>query len=304
MIDTHCHLNFKAFDGLVEAVIERAKKADVWPLVVPGTDVETSKKAVELAEKYPEVYAAVGIHPHHVFEILEKARHRVFSTASPPKGGPPRRLSQKQMSSLFPNKIAAIEELLTHKKVIAVGEVGLDKHYYRQTKYKDYQINAEFLDLQQNLFKEQIKLAIKYKKSLIIHSRKAVGETLSIIGDSSILDPLAGHIVFHCCEANKQLLEFALAHRIYIGVDGDVTYSKEKQKFVKNLPLELLVLETDSPFLTPEPLRSELGPKPLINEPKNVKIIAEKISILKKVSLEEIKKSSEKNTRKLFALKD
>jgi len=320
MIDTHCHLNFKVFDGLVESVIERAKNAGISQFVVPGTDVATSKKAVELAEKYPEVYAAVGIHPHHVFELFQSTKK--FSQdqlAFPAKGGEsvvPRSSSESEVSrrnslvqtpdfrKFFVSLLDQIKRLLVHPKVVAVGEVGLDKHYYQQTKYKDYQINAEFLDLQKTLFKEQIKLAVKYKKSLIIHSREAAEETLSIIGDSSILGSLAGRIVFHCCEANKQLLEFALAHRIYIGVDGDVTYSKEKQEFVRNLPLELLVLETDSPFLTPEPLRSEQSSKPLINEPKNIKIIAEKISVLKKAGVKEIKKSSEKNTYKLFFLKN
>ncbi len=291
MIDTHCHLNLKVLVNQAEQVIRRAKEAGVDRFIVPGTDVETSKKAIELAEKYSEVYAAVGIHPHNVFEIHEEA--------------PPRRLSQKQVSSLLSNKVTVLEELLVNNKVVAIGEVGLDKHYYKKTKYENYQIDPEFVQAQKQLFIEQIKLAIKYKKSLIIHSREAAGETLSIMGDSSILTPLAGRIVFHCCEANDELLKFALAHQIYIGVDGDVTYKKPfgqaqgKEEFVKKIPLELLVLETDSPFLLPEPLRAE---KKYPNEPKNIRLIAEKITEIKNIPINQLIEITEKNSKKLFQI--
>jgi TatD DNase family protein len=257
----------KALVTQVDDVIERAKEAGVERFIVPGTDIESSKKAIELAEKYNEVYAAVGIHPHHTREIS------------------------------IPYAVSSIQELLSNKKVVAVGEVGIDKYYYRDTKYSKYVINPEFVELQKMAFLEQIKLAIKYKKSLIIHSREAAGETLSIMGDSSILDPLVGHIVFHCCEANEEVLKFALAHQIYIGVDGDATYSKKKEEFVKKIPLELLVLETDAPFLLPEPLRSE---KKYPNEPKNIKLIAEKISQIKNISVEDLTKKTTENSIKLF----
>lgn len=270
MIDTHCHLNFKAFEGKVDEAIKRAEKVGVGYFVVPGTDVPTSKKAVELAEKYPNVVAAVGIHPHHVFQYQK---------------------------SNIKNDLKEIEKLLQNKKVVAVGEVGLDRHYYNDTKYKEYRINNDFMDLQKILFKAQIKLAMKYKKSLIIHTRETAGECLEIIGDSSILDALKGSMVFHCCEADNRLLEFALAHQIYIGVDGDVTYNQEKQEFVKKIPLELILLETDSPFLLPEPLRSK---KLYPNEPKNIVLIADTIARLKNISIKRLIEATTKNAKKLF----
>jgi len=269
MFDTHCHLNFKAFDGQVEQVIKRAKKAGVNYFVVPGTDLETSKRAVELAEKYSEIYVAVGIHPHHAREIS------------------------------IQHSVSCIQDLLKSKKVVAIGEVGIDKYVYKKTKYENYQINPEFVQAQKQLFIAQIKLAVKYKKSLIIHNREATGETLAILGESSILDPLAGHIVFHCCEANDCLLKFALAHHIYIGVDGDVTYSLSKKEFVKKIPLELLVLETDSPLLLPEPLRSQ---KKYPNEPKNLVLIAQKIAEIKKTSINQLIKVTDDNSKKLFQI--
>jgi len=292
MIDTHCHLNFKAFDNQVDAVITRAKMAGVDKFIVPGTDIETSKKAVKLAEKQDGIYAAVGIHPHHIYQYqVQSAKCKVQS-----------------YNSKLKSDLEEIEKLLNSKKVVAVGEVGIDKFVYQKTKYETYRINPEFVNLQKQLFIAQIKLAIKYKKSLIIHSREAAGETLRIIGDSSILNPLAGHIVFHCCEANEDLLDFALTHQIYIGVDGDVTYSKTKEKFVKKIPLELLVLETDSPFLLPEPLRSERNSLRLrqdfggqANEPKNVKLIAEKIAEIKNISINQLIEKTTENTECLFS---
>ncbi|PIV09864.1 hypothetical protein COS31_01290 [Candidatus Roizmanbacteria bacterium CG02_land_8_20_14_3_00_36_15] len=309
--DTHCHLNFKAFVGRIEEVIKRAKETGVDRFVVPGTDVETSKKAVKLAEKYPEVYAAVGIHPHHVFQMFK---------AGPVGSFPPvnARLADRlpqdlrvagSPSSSTTRLLNNIEELLTHRKVIAVGEVGLDKHNYQKTKYKNYQINDNFLDLQKTMFKEQIKLAIKYKKSLVIHNREAAGELLKIIGEPAVAQALARRAVFHCCEAEDRLLELALAHHIYIGVDGDVTYSKSKQEFVKKIPLELLVLETDSPLLVPEPLRSQEKYLRLcqdfggqVNEPKNLVLIAEKIAELKKTSIKHLIKVTEDNSKELFQM--
>jgi len=200
-------------------------------------------------------------------------------------------------SSRITRQLLEIEKLLTLPKVVAVGEVGLDRHIYQKTKYRNYQIDEKFIGLQKQLFIEQIKLAIKYEKSLIIHSREAAGEMLAILGESSLTTPLTGHIVFHCCEANDRLVEFALNHHIYIGVDGDVTYSKSKQEFVKKVPLELLVLETDSPFLLPEPLRSQ---KIYPNEPKNLLLIAEKIAELKKTSIKHLIEATTENAKKLF----
>lgn len=281
MIDTHCHLNFKAFNNQANEIILRAKEVGVDHFVVPGTDIETSKKAVELAEKQQEIYAAVGIHPHHIYQY--------------------QKLNIKDQNYILNIKkdLQRIEDLLKYEKVVAVGEVGIDKYFYRDTKYSKYVINPDFVELQKTAFIEQIKLAIKYKKSLIIHNREAVGETLQIMGDSSILNPLAGHIVLHCCEANQDLLDFALAHQIYIGVDGDVTYRKSKQEFIKRVPLELLVLETDSPFLLPEPLRSE---KKYPNEPKNTLLIAGKIAEIKNTTVQYVGNITTNNAKKLFSL--
>ncbi len=292
LFDTHCHLNFKAFDGRVKEVINQANKSGVNNIVIPGTDVETSKKAIEIAEKNQGVYAAIGIHPHHVFKIL-KAQVSVFSTASPQRG--PRRMSQKQKPSLTSetakNSVSSLSKLLSHPKVVAIGEVGIDRHIYQKTKYPDYKIKEEFVELQKIFLKEQIKLAIKYDKSLILHNREAKEDTLKVLRE--VWDKrLEGRSVFHCCEPDKTLLEFAQKHKMFIGVDGDITYYKEKQLFIRKVPLEMLVLETDSPFLSPT--------RQFPNEPQNIILIAEFVAKLKNIPIEKISEITTENARRLF----
>ena len=183
--------------------------------------------------------------------------------------------------------------------MVAIGEVGIDRHIYQKTKYPDYKIEEEFVELQKIFLKEQIKLAIKHKKSLILHNREAKKDMLGLL--ESVWDKkLEGRTVFHCCEPDFELLEFAKKHKMFIGVDGDITYYKEKQEFIKTIPLEMLVFETDSPFLNPEPLRKkERGTN---NEPKNIKIIAEYIASLLHCSTDSLSKQATENARKLFNL--
>lgn len=258
MFDTHCHLNFKAFEGKVGEVIKRAQSAGVDYILVPGTDNETSIKAVEIANQYENVYAAVGYHPHHVNRI----QNLEF------------RIKNGNLEFRINKFINDIKQLLNNKKVVAIGEVGLDKHEYKISKYANYLISNEIIELQKELLKAQIKLALEYDKSLILHNREAIDEFFGVIGE--IWDKkLEGRTVFHCCEPDDRLLQFAIEHKIFIGIDGDVTYRKDKQEFIKKIPLDLLILETDAPYLVPEPLRSQ---KVFPNEPKNISIIAEFIA--------------------------
>ena len=284
LVDTHCHLNFGAFDGKVNDVINEAKYTGVNQIVIPGTDIETSEKAVEIAKKYEGIYAAVGIHPHHVFEIFEKNK----SSAT--------QIFQKTCETekfAFASNLKNIENLLKYKKVVAVGEVGIDRHIYQKTKYPDYKMNQEFVELQKIFLKEQIKLAIKYSKSLILHNREAREDTLGVL--ESVWDKkLEGRAVFHCCEPDKIILEFAQKHKMFIGVDGDIFYKKDKQEFIKTVPLKMLVLETDSPFLSPD--------QKSLNEPKNIKVIAEFIARLLHCPIDLLAKQTTENAKKLFKI--
>jgi len=294
LFDTHCHLNFKAFDGRVEEVVDNAKKVGVNNIIVPGTDVESSRKAVEIAEKYQGVYAAVGIHPHHVYQYLKDSESKFLSHESLPSESEGSRKRKNFSSSSFEQDIIEIEKLLKNSKVVAVGEIGIDKHYYQKTKYKNYQVNPELVEGQKDLFTEQIKLAIKYKKALIIHNREAKKEVLKVLSEPTFAKALAGKAVFHCCEPDEELLEFAKKNKIYIGTDGDITYRKDKQEFIKEISLDMLVLETDSPFLAPD--------KKFPNEPKNIPLIAGFIAQLLHCPIDKLAKQTTENARRLFSI--
>lgn len=275
LIDTHTHLQFKAFASNVDEVIKSAKDAGVEKMIVVGTNLETSQKAIDLAQKHDGLFASVGLHPHHIFALTQNNEFMVNSF------------------------LQSVEELIKNPKVVAIGETGVDKHIYQKTQYQNYSISKEFLNLQKICFKEQIRLAVKYQKTLIIHNREAAPELLQILEEN--WHPfLAGRSVFHCCEPEESLLEFALDNKIFIGIDGDVTYDKAKQEFVKKIPLDLLVLETDSPYFLPEPLKSG---GVTLNEPANIKIITGFISRFLNVGSDIINQSIIMNSLKLFNLK-
>ena len=278
-IDTHCHLNFKRFNKTREAVIQDAQKKGVTTCVVPGTDVSSSQKAVEIASLHPNIYAAIGIHPHHTIESLKLN-------------------AQSLKGNQLERDMNELEKLIVHPKVVAVGEIGLDAHEYEETKYEEYQISDEFINAQKEYFISQIQLAKKYKKTLIIHNRETKKELLELF-QTNWAEEMRFHTVFHCCEPDNELFAFAQSHNVYIGIDGDVTYGGEKELFAQRVPLEMLVLETDSPFLLPEPLKSQ---KLYPNSPVNIPLIAEYIAKLKGVAVEEIGKATTQNARRLFGI--
>lgn len=274
MFDTHCHLNFKAFKKTLPDIIQHAKLSGLTNIVIPGTDVKTSKVGVSIAQEYDWIYAAVGIHPHHVYKLLKRDDITIES------------------------ELDLLESLISEEKVVAVGEIGMDKHVYEETVYEEYNVNGEFIKLQKELFRKQLQLAIKYNKSLILHNREAKEDLLPIV-EELWDEKLKGRTVLHCCETLEELLEFAKSRHIYIGVDGDITFIEEKQKFITKVPDELLVLETDSPFLLPEPLRTQ---KKYPNNPSNIHIVAETVAKLRKVEVSELIRQTSENARRLFNL--
>jgi len=308
MIDTHSHLQFKAFEGKTDEVIKSAKDSGIEKIIVVGTNLETSKKAIELAEKHEDLYASIGLHPHHIFSFchpelpderseggrLQNAKH--FDKGA--EGSVGMRKDSSTPLGMTKDILDQLEELATNPKVIAIGETGLDRHIYEKTHYQNYKITEQLINLQKLFFKKQIQLAIKHQKSLIIHNRQAVPELLEILKQN--WDPfLEKRSVFHCCEPDQRLLDFALKRNIFIGIDGDITYDQEKQNFLKKTPIELLVLETDSPYFIPEPLKS-LGS--ILNEPKNLLLIAQFIATLKNLTIESVIKMSSQNSSALFKI--
>lgn len=292
MFDTHCHLQFQAFEGKVDQIIHEAQTAGIQNFVVPGTDIETSQKAVEIAARFEQVYAAVGIHPHHVYEMKSNptSRYHVWRLRE-------RARSCAPLNSLLPC-IDALEKLLKEKKVVAVGEIGLDRHVYAKTKYEKYTVTDEFILLQKELFIVQLRLAKQYQKSVIIHNREAKDAMLEIL-ENRWDTFFSGKMVFHCCEPDGDLLDFAKKREIFIGVDGDLTYRADKQNFVRDVPLDLLVMETDAPFLTPAPIRER---RKFPNRPAHLVYLRKMLADIYGKEERYIDEATTKNAKKLFQL--
>ena len=252
-------------------MIKLALKAGVEKIVVPGADLESSQKAVSLAQKYDQVYAAIGVHPHHS--------------------------NIKNQKSKIKNELKILAK---NKKVVAIGECGLDYYHYQQTKYQDYKIDEEFKKNQREVFLVQIELAQELNFPLIIHNRQASEDILKILSHQSLVINHRPNGVFHCFEGDQNILEWAMKHDFYLGITGNVTYNHKLQKAIKSIPLKKLVLETDAPWLTPEPLRSQ---KKWPNKPENVKITTQWIASLKGDSFLNVASTTSDNATKLFNLK-
>ncbi len=249
-IDTHAHLNFESFDADRDAVIRRAVNAGVDKIIVPSVDEKSSLLAIDLAEQYPQVYAAVGIHPQDAQDYSE-------------------------------NRIQTFYDWATHPKVVAIGEIGID--YYRDYNPRDLQIQV---------FQRFIRLAQETNLPVIIHNREADSDILPIV-ENKEFKSVTG--VFHCFSSDLPTAHRVLKAGYLISFTGTITFKKsESATVLRELPLEKLMIETDSPFLAPTPFRGKR------NEPAFVRHVAEKFSAVKKVPLEEIARITTQNAYGLF----
>lgn len=262
MIDVHCHLNFKSFREDFDQVIKAANSAGVTKIINVGTSLESSEWAVNLADKYANLYAIVGIHPHHA----DKVQH---------------------------SWVKKLEKIATHNKVIGIGEIGLDYYSYKSNGIVDPQVQKE-------VFLAQIKLAHKLKLPLQIHNRQAGEDVVEMLKENiDLLQEKPG--MFHCFAATERVHEDVLEMGFYIGFDGNITYpglapgeTVTLSRLAGKTPINRILVETDSPYLTPVPHRNER------NEPKYVIITAEYIANLKGLSTEEFNKSVEENAHVIF----
>jgi len=263
LVDSHCHLDFGAFDHDRPAVVERARRAGVRRILNPGVDLDTSRQAVRLAEEYPEVYAAVGVHPNEAAGWDDAA-------------------------------YVQLKELAAHPKVVAVGEIGLD--FYRERAPHD---------LQRKTFRQQLELAGEMGLPVVIHTRSAMGSDHQAMEEALvILADVAGSQVygsgfrgvFHSYSADQKRARRAMELGFSLGFTGPVTYknARQLQQLAAELPVESVLVETDAPFLTPQPQRGER------NEPAYVRMIAEKIADLQVKSFEEVAEISTQNATRLF----
>lgn len=260
--DSHAHLDDEKFNEDREQIIEKIKSAGITKFISAGYNLESSKNSVELSKKHDFIYSTCGISPNDV----------------PEEGNNPQKEEQLW------KELAKIEQLVkTNNKVLAIGEIGLDYHW-----------NTENKELQKLAFIEQIKLANKLELPIVIHTREAVMDTLEILKQN----PVEKKGVFHCCPLNRELVKEGLKLGFYISFAGPVTFknSKNADEIIEMVPLDKILIETDSPYLSPEPLRGRR------NDPRNVKYIAQKIAEIKGVSLEKIAKTTYENVKKLYKI--
>jgi TatD DNase family protein len=264
-----------AFDPDREAVIQRAKDAGIAALITIGSDMAGNIGGLELSEKYDFIYSSVGFHPHDAKdfteEIFEKIKGWATSSFSPPLG--------KEMPSLSP---PLGKGGIGGGKVVAIGEIGLDYHYDNSPR-----------DIQREVFRKQLLLAKEMNLPVIIHSREAQKDTLEIVQESGIKTG-----VFHCFSGDLEMARKVIAMGFHISIAGPVTFRKslKLQEVTKAVPDEYLLIETDAPYLTPEPFRGRR------NEPAYIVHTAQAIAKIRNVTLEDIARITTLNARRLFRI--
>lgn len=280
-IDTHTHINLRAFADDAAETIKRAHEAGV-AVVNVGTQIDTSRQAVALLDEFPEdVYAVVGLHPTHTYahdyvddeEVKFKTREEHFDP------------------ELY-------KPLLTNPRVVGIGECGLD--YYRMPEDRDHE---EIKQLERTAFEAQIQLALENNKALCIHCRPSEGtndayeDLLEIISKTKNANPELRFEV-HCYTGDLETAKKFVELGGFIGLNGIITFDKttRSEEVVKGLPLESIILETDAPYLTP---KSNRGKR---NEPAYLPEVAEKIAEWKNISVDEVAAHTTANAKKLFNL--
>jgi TatD DNase family protein len=254
LFDTHAHLNAEQFDEDLSEVIERAQEEGVEKIVVVGFDRPTITKAMELVEQYDFMYASVGWHPVDAIDMTDE-------------------------------DLAWIEQLSSHPKVVALGEMGLDYHWDKSPK-----------EIQKEVFRKQIQLAKKVKLPIVIHNREATADIVEILKEEGASE-VGG--IMHCFSGSAEVANECLQMNFYISLGGPVTFknAKKPKEVAEAVPLEKLLIETDCPYLAPHPYRGKR------NEPSYVKLVAEQIAELKGITFEEVAKATTTNAQKLFGIK-
>jgi TatD DNase family protein len=277
MIDTHCHLNFRAFKDDTNEVVARAKLAGVNSIINVGSQYETSERAVKLAQENDSLYAAIGLHPIHLFEqevdeeeIHFKTKAEIFNPA--------------RYKKLFED----------NKKVVAVGECGLDYYHFPENIDKE-----EVKIKQRELFEQHIKLASDLNLPIIIHCREAYDDIFQVLEKLINRGLLPKRGVSHCFVGNQEQAKKFLDLGFLLPFTGIITFKNVNPallKIIKETPLEKIMIETDAPYLAPQTYRGTR------NEPAYVVEVAKKIAEVKGVNLTEVEKITTNNTVKLFNL--
>lgn len=239
LFDSHAHYDDKKFDSDRNKIIEYVLASGVSRILNAASDLETSRKSIELSEKYGSIYASVGVHPHNTANMDE-------------------------------NTLNEIKKMARNRKVVAIGEIGLDYYYDNSPR-----------DLQKYWFARQIDLAVTLGLPVIIHDRDAHKDTMDIVAAQNARD-VGG--VFHCYSGSVEMLHKVIDNNFYISIGGAVTFKNAKRlvDVVKYVPEDRLLIETDCPYMAPEPFRGQR------NDSSKIRLVAEKIAEIKGKSFETI----------------
>jgi TatD DNase family protein len=266
LIDTHCHLNFDDFNNDRDEIIGRCLDNDIW-LINIGVNYKTSQEVIEIAQKYDKgVYATVALHPHDVTGY-EKREKEDFDYDK-------------------------FLKLAKNKKVVAIGETGLD--------YAFCENDEKAQKLQQEVFIKHLELVKETNKPIVIHSRRTFPEILEIIRNSKFKIKNSGQGVLHCYMGRWSYAEEYLKLGFYLSFTGLITYARDYDKVIKNTPLDRILIETDAPYLAPEPMRKQ--GEIVRNTPENVKYVAEKIAEIKGITFDEVASQTTQNAKELFMI--
>lgn len=252
LIDVHAHLTDEIYQNLDEVVL-RAKENDVNKIVCSSYNLSSAKLAVKIAKTYRNIFATVGIHPENI----------------------------EDMESI--DAIDCIEKLAKSKKVVAIGEIGLDYHFRTDNK-----------DKQKEIFAQQIQLANALSLPIVVHSRDAIGDTIDILKANKVKK----ESLLHCYSGSMESANILMKLGFSFSFGGVVTFNNAKNvvEVVRNLPLNRILLETDCPYMTPVPYRGKR------NEPSFLKYVAQKIAEIKEISVEELAKITSENAKRLFGI--
>lgn len=275
LTDTHCHLTIEDSEDDVSNIISRATEYGVNRMITIGSDLKSSFDAVVLAKKYSEVWATVGIHPEESMELeLEEIE----------------------------NKIWKIEELLERNdgEIVAVGEIGIDRNWIeyqiREKGIEDAEgFSKDSLIKQSHAFQLQLELALKYKLPAVVHCRRGEEDSYSLL---SAFHNKGGIGVLHSFTGSIDFMKYFVEKGWYVSFNGIITFKNGEnvRELLSFVPIEQILVETDSPFLSPEPERGKR------NEPAKVAIVAKKVAELKGLNYEEFCDIHERNVKKLFRL--
>lgn len=251
--DSHAHYNDERFLKNRDELINNMFCDEITNVVCAGYNLDASNDAIRIAEKFPHVFATCGISPNDINENVER-------------------------------ELEEIEKIAKNKRVVAIGEIGLDYYWCKDNK-----------EIQKEVFIRQIEIANRLELPIVIHTREAVMDTIQILKEHTVLKKG----VFHCCPLNQELIKEGLKLGFYISFSGNVTFKNAKSDgCISLVPMDKILIETDSPYLSPEPHRGET------NTSKNVKFVAQKIADVKGLLLADVAEITGRNAKTIFEIRN